>query len=313
MQQSDTMMKRDDLADLAAFAAIAEAGSFTRAAAKLAMSPSALSHAMRGLEARLGVRLLARTTRSVATTEAGERLLETLQPALADIATGLTSLAAARDKPSGTVRITTSKHAATSVLWPVLPAFLDLYPDVRVEVTVDEARIDIVASRFDAGIRFGEQVAKDMIAVRIGAEIRSIVVAAPRYLARHSAPAVPQDLAAHRCINHRLPTSGSLYPWEFEQAGRSLAIRVDGPLVFNDSDLTLAAALDGQGVAMLFWDQVAEHVAAGRLVCLLANWCWTAPGYYLYYPGRRQTPPALAALVDALRGRAATPPPRSER
>ena len=298
-------MKRDDLADLSAFAVIAETRSFTRAATQLGMSPSALSHAMRGLEARLGVRLLARTTRSVATTEAGERLLETLQPALADIATGLTALAASRDKPSGTVRITTSKHAATSVLWPVLPAFLDLYPDVRVEVTVDEARVDIVAGRYDAGIRFGEQVAKDMIAVRIGGEIRAAVVAAPRYFARHPIPIVPQDLAAHRCINHRLATSGSLYAWEFEQAGRSLTIRVEGPLVFNDSDLTLAAALDGQGVALLFWDQVAGHVAAGRLVPVLADWCWTAPGYYLYYPSRRQTPPALAALIDALR--AATP------
>ena len=301
-------MKRDDLTDLSAFAAVAEARSFTRAAAKLGVSSSALSHAIRGLEARLGVRLLARTTRSVATTQAGERLLQTLQPAFADIAAGLASLGALRDTPAGTVRITTSKHAATSVLWPALPGFLDLYPNVRVEVTVDEARTDIVASRYDAGIRFGELVAKDMIAVRIGPDIRSAVVAAPAYFARHPAPATPRDLAEHRCINHRLATSSSFYAWEFEREGRSLTVRVEGPLVFNDSDLTLAAALAGQGVALLLHDQVADHVAAGRLVAVLADWCWTAPGYSLYYPSRRQTPPALAALVEALRRRAATLP-----
>ena len=302
-------MKREDLADLTAFAAVAEARSFTRAAAGLGMSPSALSHAMRVLEARLGVRLLARTTRSVATTEAGERLLQTVQPALRDIAAGLASLSASRDTPSGTVRITTFKHAAASVLRPALPAFLERYPNVRVEVAIDEALVDLVANRFDAGIRFGEKVAKDMIAVRIGPDIRSAVVAAPAYFARYPAPAVPGDLAAHRCINHRLATSGSLYVWEFERAGRAVSVRVEGPLVFNDSDLSLAAALDGLGVAYLFWDQVADHVAAGRLVPVLADWCWTAPGYCLYYPNRRQTPPALAALVDALRRPAASSPP----
>ncbi len=297
-------MKRNDLNDLAAFLEVADAMSFTRAAAKLGMSPSALSHAMKALEGRLGVRLLARTTRSVAPTEAGEQLLRTLRPAFEDVAAELVALAGLRDKPAGSLRITTPKHAATSVLSPMLPTFLAEYPDIRVEVTVDEGLTDIVASRYDAGLRFGEKIARDMIAVRVGPVIRSAVVGSPAYFADHPVPLTPYDLAQHRCINYRLATSGGLYPWEFEKAGRPLQVRVDGPLVFNDGDLILEAALAGQGIAQLFEDQVTGHVATGRLISVLDRWRWTAPGYYLYYTSRRQTPPALTALIDALRFRA---------
>ncbi len=294
-------MKRNELDDLAAFLEIADCLNFTRAASRLGMSPSALSHAMRALESRLGVRLLARTTRSVAPTEAGERLLRTLRPALGEIGAELAALGQARGKPAGDLRITTPKHAATAVLWPVLPGFLATYPDIRVEIAVDEGLTDIVASRYDAGLRFGEKVAKDMVAVRVGPPIRSAVVATPGYFAGHPMPLTPYDLARHRCINYRLATAGGLYPWEFEEAGRSFEVRVDGPLVFNDSGMILEAALAGQGVAQLFEDQVAGYVAAGRLVQVLNAWSWTAPGYYLYHTSRRQTPPTLAALLASLR------------
>jgi DNA-binding transcriptional LysR family regulator len=294
-------MKRDELNDLAAFVVVADQRSFTRAASALGMSPSALSHAMKALEARLGVRLLARTTRSVAPTEAGDRLLMTLRPAFEDIGAGLTALNGLRDKPSGTVRLTTFKYAATTVILPMLPGFLATYPDIQVEVTIDDGLTDIVAGRYDAGIRFGEKVAKDMIAVRVGPDVQTIVVGSPAYLDRHPAPVTPQDLARHRCINYRLATAGGLYLWEFEDADRPFQMRVDGPLVFNDGDMILAAVLAGQGLGYLFEDQVAEHVAAGRLVQVLAGWCPSFPGCYLFYPSRRQTPPALAALVEALR------------
>lgn len=294
-------MGRDELNDLTAFVAVADAMSFTRAASRLGMSPSALSHAMKALEDRLGLRLLARTTRSVRATEAGERLLRTLRPALEEISAELTTLGGLRDKPAGTVRITASRHAATSVLWPVLPGFLDAHPDVSVEVAVEEGLTDIVASRFDAGIRFGDQVAKDMISVRVGRDVRAAVVGAPAYFAGHPAPGTPRDLAGHRCINYRLATAGGLFLWEFEEVGRPFRVRVDGPLVFNDGDLILEAALAGQGLAYLWEDQVTGPVAAGRLVRVLPDWCPPFPGYYLYYPSRRQTSPALAALVDALR------------
>jgi DNA-binding transcriptional LysR family regulator len=301
-------MKRDDLNDLAAFVAVADAMSFTRAASKLGMSPSALSHAMKALEARLGVRLLARTTRSVRATEAGERLLRTLRPAFDEIGAGLTALGSLRDTPAGTVRLTTFKHAVTSVVWPVLPRFLEAHPDVRVEITVDDGLTDIVAGRYDAGIRWGEKVAKDMIAVRVGPDTKAAVVGSPVYFAERPVPNTPRDLAGHRCINYRLATAGGLLPWGFEEAGRPLQVRVDGPLVFNDGDLILAAALAGQGIAYLYEDQIAGPVAEGRLIRVLAEWCPTFPGYYLYYPSRRQTPPALAALVDALRAGSARRP-----
>jgi DNA-binding transcriptional LysR family regulator len=294
-------MKRDDLNDLAAFVVVADEMSFTRAASKLGMSPSALSHAMRVLEDRLGLQLLARTTRRVSTTEAGERLLKTLRPAFEDISASLTALGELRDKPAGTIRITTFKHAATSVLLPILPDFLDAHPDIRLEITIDEGLTDIIESRYDAGIRFGEKVAKDMVAVRVSPDVRAAVVGSPTYFADHPLPNTPQDLAEHRCINYRFATSGGLYLWEFEEAGRSFQVRVEGSLVFNDSDLVLAAALTGQGLAYLFEDQITAPVAEGKLIRVLANWCPPSPGYYLYHPNRRQTPPALAALISALK------------
>jgi DNA-binding transcriptional LysR family regulator len=304
-------MKRDDLNDLAAFVMIADERSFTRAAARLGMSPSALSHAMKALEARLGVRLLARTTRSVATTEAGERLLRTLRPAFQDIGAELTALGELRDKPAGTIRITAFKHAAVSVLWPVLPDFLAAYPDVRVEIAVEDGLTDIVAGRFDAGIRFGENVEKDMIAVRISPDIRFSAVGSPAYFANYPPPLVPADLARHHCINYRMATSGGIYAWEFEEAGRPFQMKVDGPLVFNDGDLMRMAALAGQGIALCYEDEIAEAVADGRLVRVLEAWCPTVPGCYLYYSSRRQTPPALVALIEALRARLSAVAPRA--
>jgi len=300
---------RDGLHDLAAFVAVADERSFTRAAARLGVSPSALSHAMRALEARHGVRLLARTTRSVRATEAGERLLLTLRPALADIGAGLAALGDARGRPAGTLRITAFRHAATAVVWPALPAFLLAYPDVRVELTVDDGLQDIVAGGYDAGIRFGELVARDMVAVRVGPDMRAAVVGTPGYFAAHPAPDTPADLARHRCVNYRLATSGGLWPWEFADGGRPVHARVDGPLVLNDGDLILAAALAGAGLVYLFEDQVAGHADAGRLVRVLQPWCPVFPGYHIYYPSRRQVPPALAALVQALRGSPAARPP----
>ncbi len=293
-------MKRDELNDLAAFVVVADEMSFTRAAAKLGMSPSALSHAMKTLEERLGLQLLVRTTRHVSTTEAGERLLKTLRPAFEDINAELTALSELRDKPAGIVRITTSRHAATSILCPMLPAFLKAYPEICVEITIDEGLTDIVTSRYDAGIRLGEKVAKDMIAVRVGLDLQTAVIGSPAYFADHPTPKIPQDLAMHCCINYRFTTAGGLYPWEFKEAGRSFQVRVDGSLIFNDSDLILAAALGGQGIAYLYEDQVADHVANGRLIQVLQEWCPTFPGYYLYHPNRRQTPPALTALIDVL-------------
>lgn len=294
-------MKRDELTDLAAFVVVADEMSFTRAAAKLGMSPSALSHAMKALEGRLGLQLLARTTRRVSTTEAGDRLLKTLRPAFEDINAELNALNGLRDKPAGTVRITTPRHAAIAVLLPVLPSFLSAYPDIRVEVAIDEGLTDIIESRYDAGIRFDEKVAKDMVAVRISPDIRWAVVGSPAYFADRPIPTTPRDLTAHRCINYRFATSGGLYLWEFEEEGRSLQVRVDGNLIFNDGDLILAAVLAGQGLAYVFEDQIIEHIAEGGLIQILQEWCPISPGYYLYHPNRRQPAPALAALVEALR------------
>jgi DNA-binding transcriptional LysR family regulator len=300
-------MKRDELNDLSAFVVVADEMSFTRAAARLGMSPSALSHAMKALEARLGLRLLARTTRSVRATEAGEQLLRTLRPAFEDISAELTALSGLRDKPSGTLRITAFQYAANAIVWPVLPAFLAAHPDVRVELTIDDGLTDIVASRYDAGIRFGEKVDKDMIAVRVGPDLRFAVVATPAYLAAHGTPATPHDLAGRRCINYRFALSGGLYAWEFadpSDGGRPFQVKVDGPLVFNDGEMILKAALAGQGLAIIYEDQVARHVADGQLVRVLTDWCPSFPGCYLYHPSRRQTPPALTALIAALRYRA---------
>ncbi|WP_431281735.1 LysR family transcriptional regulator [Humitalea sp. 24SJ18S-53] len=296
-------MPRENVNDLTAFLAVARERSFTRAAAQIGVSQSALSHTITGLEARLGLRLLSRTTRSVAPTEAGERLLRNIGPLLEEIDAELAALTALRDKPAGTIRITAGEHAAEAVLWPVLEKLLPTYPDIKVEVVIDYGLTDIVAERYDAGIRLGEQVAKDMIAVRIGPDMRMAVVGAPTYFATHPAPIVPQDLAAHRCINLRLPTYGGIYAWEFEQAGREVKVRVEGPLVFNNTALRLRAVLAGFGLAYMPEDQAGAHLADGRLVRVLADWCPPFPGYHLYYPSRRQPAPAFALLVEALRYR----------
>ncbi|RJF87582.1 LysR family transcriptional regulator [Oleomonas cavernae] len=297
-------MKRDDLYDLAAFAVVAEQGSFTRAAAELGMSQSALSHAMKALEERLGVRLLARTTRSVSTTQAGETLLRSLRPALDEISSGVDAVGALRGKPAGTIRITATKHAVSSVVMPVLPGFLAAHPDIRVDMIIDDNLTDIVAERIDAGIRFGDIVEKDMIAVRIGPDIKMAVVGAPAYFAAHPAPSTPRELSGHRCINYRHIRSGGLYAWDFEEKGRPFQVRVDGPLIFNNADLIREAVLVGQGLAYVYEDEVVADIEAGRLMRTLEAWCPTFPGYYLYHPSRRQSPPALAAFIAALRYRA---------
>ena len=296
-------MRREELADLNAFAAVAEERSFTRAAAKLGTSQSALSFTVRRLEERLGVRLLSRTTRSVAPTEAGERLLRTLGPALDKIGEELAALSELREKPAGTIRITAGEHAAQAVLWPALATLLPQYPDIKVELIVDYGLTDIVAERYDAGVRLGEQVARDMIAVRIGPDFRWAVVGAPSYFAKRTRPKRPQDLTAHDCINLRLPTYGGLFAWEFEKRGRELKVRVEGQLVFSNLALRLNAALAGLGLAYLPEDQVQTHLAAGRLIRVLDDWCAPFSGYHLYYPSRRQSTPAFALLVDALRFR----------
>jgi DNA-binding transcriptional LysR family regulator len=297
-------MRRDDLADLNVFLAVAEERSFTRAAARLSLTQSTLSHAIRGFEERLGVRLLTRTTRSVAPTEAGERLLQAARPGLEAIEAELAALSELRDKPAGTVRITTSAHAYETILWPALKRLLPEHPDVRVEVVIEHRFIDIVAERFDAGIRLGEAVERDMIAVRIGPELRYIVVGSPSYLAGRTAPAAPQDLTAHRCINFRHSASGALYAWEFEKDGRALNVRVEGPLAFNDTAPAMEAAMEGFGLAYVPEDIARAPIADGRLVEVLGDWCPPFPGYHLYYPSRRQMAPAFALLVEALRHRA---------
>jgi len=296
-----------DLNTLLAFIAVARAQNFTRAAAQLGVSQSALSQTLRRLEARLGVRLLTRTTRSVATTEAGERLLRAIGPAFDDIDAGLAALAALRDTPAGTIRITAHDHAVRAVLWPALAKLLPKYPDISVEIIIDYGLTDIVAERFDAGIRSGEMVAKDMIAVRIGPDMRMAVVGAPAYFATRAAPEAPRALTAHRCINLRLPTLGGIYAWEFARDGTEIRVRVEGPLVFNASGPMLDAALAGFGLAYLPEDTVQPHIEAGRLVRVLADWCPPYPGYHLYYPSRRQPTPAFALLVNALRHGAVAP------
>ena len=306
-------MKRDELNDLSAFVVVADERSFTRAAAKLEMSPSAVSHAMKALEKRLGLRLLARTTRSVAPTEAGERLLRALRPAFEEIGAELTALGELRDKPAGTVRVAACKHSASTILWPVLPGFLHEYPEVRVEVIVHDAPVDLVANRFDAGIQIGERVSRDMVSVRVGPDLRQAVVASPAYFAEYPPPARPQDLAALPCIGYRMAADDGLCPWEFVEVGRTFRVKVAGRLVLNDVELLMAAALAGQGITVFYEDMVADHLATGRLVRVLADWCPHFPGYYLYHPSRRQTPPALAALIAALRARTSNSSDRRER
>lgn len=296
-------MVREDLGDLTAFLAVAEERSFTRAAAKLGTSQSALSHTVRRLEARLGLRLLTRTTRSVSPTEAGERLMATLRPAFDEIDAQIAAVTELREKPAGTIRITTGDHAAETILWPALERLLPDYPDIKVELSLDQGLVDIVAGRYDAGVRLGEQVSKDMIAVRVGPDMRMVVVGAPAYLAAHPAPKVPQELTAHACINLRMTTSGGLYAWEFEKGGRELRVRVDGPLVFNNVGMILKAATAGFGLACVPEDHARPFIADGRLARVLDDWCPPFAGYHLYYPSRRQTAPAFALLVEALRYR----------
>jgi DNA-binding transcriptional LysR family regulator len=296
-------MPRVSLDDIVAFLAVARVRSFTRAAAQLGVSQSALSQTVRGLEAQLGLRLLTRTTRSVAPTEAGARLLRAAGPRLDDIAAELDALGELQAKPSGTIRITAHDHALRTVLWPTLAKLLPNYPDIRVETVIDYGLSNIVAERYDAGIRSGDMVAADMIAVRVGPDLRSAVVGAPQYFAERARPKTPQELTAHRCINLRLPTLAGLYAWEFERAGREVRVRVEGQVVFNQSVPMLDAALAGFGLAYLPEDMVLAHIADGRLVRVLADWCPPYPGYHLYYPSRHQHTAAFSLLVDALRWR----------
>jgi DNA-binding transcriptional LysR family regulator len=296
-------MKKETAGDLVVFLVVAREQSFTRAAAQLGVSQSALSQTLRGLEARLGIRLLTRTTRRVAPTEAGERLLRTVGPRFAEVDAELESVTALRDKAAGTIRLTSTENAAASVLWPALERFLPEYPDIKVEIAIDYGLTDIVAERFDAGVRPGETVASGMIAVRIAPDMRMAVVGAPSYFAARKPPRTPQDLTDHACINLRLPTHGGLYAWEFEKTGREMNVRVDGQLVFGTASLILTAARAGFGLAYLTEEQAQPDIDAGHLVRVLADWCPPFSGYHLYYPSRRQPTQAFSLLVDALRYR----------
>jgi len=294
-------MPQENFNDLVAFVTVAREGSFTRAAVKLGVSQSALSQTIRSLEQRLGIRLLTRTTRRVSPTEAGQRLLDTAGPRFEEIQAEIAALGEMRDRPTGTIRITTGEHAAISVLAPALDKFLPANPDVTVEIIVDYGLTDIVAERFDAGVRLGEQVAKDMIAVRISPEMRMAVVGAPSYFREHLWPETPQDLTEHNCINMRLPTHGNIFAWEFEKDGRELRVRVEGQLVFNNLTMRRDAALRGLGLTYIPEDQILEHLERGELIRVLEDWCPPFPGYHLYYPNRRHSSPAFALVVDALR------------
>ncbi|MDX8480671.1 LysR family transcriptional regulator [Mesorhizobium sp. VK24D] len=296
-------MQRDDMKDLLWFLAVARERSFTKAAAELGTSQSTLSHTIKELEARLGVRLLTRTTRSVAPTEAGERLYQSLAPRFEEIEADLASLVAFRDKPSGTVRITLSDHALQSTVWPKLEPVLRDYPDVRLELYSDNGMRNIVEERFDAGVRLGESVDRDMIAVRIGPDWRLVAVASPDYFSRRPAPRTPQDLVGHNCINLRQTTFGGLYAWEFAKSGRDLRVRVDGQLTFNSTIPMIDAALAGSGIAYVPENLVRRHIAEGRLTLVLGDWSPPFAGYHLYYPSRRQLSPAMAVIVEALRHR----------
>jgi DNA-binding transcriptional LysR family regulator len=296
-------MRKGDFSELAAFITVVEEGSFTRAAAKLGLSQSALSYAVRMLERRLDVRLISRTTRSLSTTEAGERLFHSLRPAFDHIDSEIAALTALRDKPAGTIRITTFRHAARMVLWPALLKLAPEYPDIVVEINVDEGLTDIVAGRFDAGIRLGEQVEKDMVALRVGPDVRMAVVGSPSYFAKRKRPETPRDLNNHACVSYRQSRGGGLYAWEFERDGIELEARVSGSLILNDNEMLENAALDGLGLVYVFESQVSHHVAEGRLIRVLEDWCPPFPGYHLYYPSRRQHTPAFSLLVEALRYR----------
>lgn len=296
-------MDRDNASDLLAFLAVARERSFTRAAIKLGMSQSALSQIVRALEERLGVRLLSRTTRNVAPTQAGERLFRSIAPKFEEMDVELAALGEFREKPAGTIRITATENAADAVLLPALARILPDYPDIKVEVIIDYGLSNIVAEQYDAGIRPGGLVAKDMIAVRVGPDLRMAVIGAPSYFAGRKKPRTPQDLTEHNCLNLRLPTHGGLYAWEFEKNGRDLNVRVEGQLVFNGAGALLSAALRGFGLAYITETQVQPYLVSGQLVRVLADWCPPFSGYHLYYPSRRQSSPAFSLLVEALRYR----------
>ena len=297
------LMQRDELGSLAMFLAVVDERSFTRAAAKLGISQSALSHSMRRLEAKLGLRLLNRSTRSVAPTEAGNQLIETLRPALEEIDSKLISLTQYRERPAGTIRLSTPEHAARVVLWPVIDRLTASNPDVRIELNIESALTDIVAEQFDAGVRLGERLAKGMIAMRIGPKLRMAAVGAPSYFAQRGVPKTPHELTQHSCINYRLSSAGGLYAWEFEKTGREVRIKVDGQLVLNRGDMIVDAAVAGHGIAFLLEDYVPNLLAEGALIRVLDDWCEPFDGYHLYYPSRRQPSPAFTLLLEALRFR----------
>jgi DNA-binding transcriptional LysR family regulator len=296
-------MPRQNINALLAFRAVAQARSFTRAAAQIGVSPSALSHTIRGLEEQLALRLLTRTTRSVVPSEAGEQLLAAIGPHFDGIEAELAALSELRDKPAGSVRITTGIHAAEAIVWPALAKLLPIYPDIQVELSVHSGFIDIVAERFDAGVRLGETIAQDMVAVRIAPDMRMAAVASPAYFSARRVPRTPHDLAVHNCINLRFPTRGGLYAWEFEKAGRALNVRLEGQLIVNEITLARQAALDGLGIAYLPEDYVRADIEGERLTRVLESWCPPFPGYHLYYPSRRHQSPAFTLLVEALRYR----------
>jgi DNA-binding transcriptional LysR family regulator len=293
-------MVRDDLNVLSAFLAVAEERSFTRAAKRLEVSQSALSHAIRGLEERLGVRLLTRTTRSVATTDAGEQLIAQLRPALADVRSALTQIAGLRDRPAGRVRLRVPQFALMPVLAPRLGDFARAYPDVLLDVTTDNSRVDLVAEGFDAGIHLGEFIERDMVAVRVSPDHRPAIVGSPRYFASHATPTSPRELTRYPCITFRYRSAG-VYRWEFEKGNESLAVSVSGPLVVDNVDVMIRAAIDGVGLAFVSEEDASPHLASGALLRVLEEWCPPFPGFFLYYPSRRQQPAALAALIETLR------------
>ena len=293
-------MQRAAVSDLSAFVAVATHRSFSRAAAELGLLPSALSHTVRSLEERLDLRLLNRTTRSVAPTEAGERLLERLRPALRDIDDALEDANAFRAKPAGRLRLNVPRSAALLLLAPVMTRFIKAYPQMRLEITAEDRLVDIVAGGYDAGVRFGESVERDMVAVRIGPDLRMAVVGSPAYFRHHPKPAKPRDLHGHACIRFRLP-SGGIYRWEFEKKGEVLEVEVDGPLTLGDQQVMLQAALDGAGLAIVLESHARPHLKARQLVRVLADWCAPFPGYFLYYPSRRQVPAGLRAFIDMMR------------
>jgi DNA-binding transcriptional LysR family regulator len=293
-------MVRDELSVLTAFVAVADERSFTRAARRLGVSPSALSHAIRGLEERIGVRLLARTTRSVAPTEAGEQLLARVRPAFGDIREAVDHISGLSERPAGRVRLLLPRSAAVIALAPRLAQLARDYPDIVLDLTTDNSRVDLVAAGYDAGIQIGEFIQKDMVAVRVSEDLRAAIVASPAYFAAHPRPKHPRDLLGHRCINFRHGTSG-VYRWEFDKGKKSLVVAVDGPLVVDDPEISVRAAIDGVGVAFMLEQHAAPHLAAGRLTRVLEDWCPPFPGYFLYYPSRRQQPAALAAVIKTLR------------